>query len=136
MDDRIKITFLILVLTQGLHSLEEYVGRLWEVFPPAKLLSSLVSENHRTGFVILNIGLFLFGLWCWLFPARKNYPSAQGFLLFWIVIEMINSTGHLIWALYEKQYVPGVATAPVLLFLAVYLSRRLLRFDPGVSNQN
>ena len=50
--------FLILVLVQGLHSLEEYIGKLWESFPPATILCGLVSENLLTGFLIINIGLF------------------------------------------------------------------------------
>lgn len=129
MDNRIRITFLLLVLIQGLHSVEEYFGKLWEVFPPARFLSSLVSENHETGFLIINIGLFIFGLWCWLFPIRRNYLFAPGVIWFWIVIEMINGIGHPVWALYERAYVPGLATAPILLILAIYLSRQLLHPD-------
>jgi hypothetical protein len=62
MNNRVKLTFLMLVLTQGLHSVEEYFGRLWEVLPPARFLSSLVSDDLREGFLIINIGLFIFGL--------------------------------------------------------------------------
>lgn len=38
----------------------------------------------------------------------------------------INGIGHAVWAIYERAYVTGVATAPVLLILAVYLSRLVL----------
>lgn len=133
MNKRIRMTFLILVLIQGLHSIEEYFGRLWEVFLPAKLLSNLVSENPETGFLIINIGLFIFGLLCWLVAVRKNYLIARGLIWFWVVLETINGIGHSVWALYERAYVPGVATAPILLILAVYLSRLLLRLDPGTN---
>ena len=129
MNKRIQITFIILVLVQGLHSIEEYFGKLWEVFPPAKFLSSLVSKNLETGFLIINIVLFLFGIWCWLFPIHKNYVIASGLIGFWIVIEMINGIGHPIWALYEKAYVPGVATAPILLILTIYLSKQILNHN-------
>ncbi len=61
-----KTTFLILILLQGLHSIEEYIGKLWDVFPPTKYLTSLFSENHRTGFLIANIGIFIIGIICWL----------------------------------------------------------------------
>ncbi len=59
-----KTTFLILILLQGLHSIEEYMGKLWDVFPPAKYLTSLFSKSQRTGFLIANIGIFIIGLIC------------------------------------------------------------------------
>lgn len=131
MDSRIKIAFLILVLVQGLHSVEEYIGRLWENFPPAMLFTSLVSNNLETGFLIINIGLFIFGILCWLFPVRMDFAIARGIIWFWIAIEIINGIGHPIWALYQTAYAPGVATAPILLVMAVYLSKCLLSDDLG-----
>jgi hypothetical protein len=131
--NRIKIAFLLLVLTQALHSVEEYIGRLWEVYPPAKFICSLISKNPETGFLILNIGFLIFGLCCWRFLIRRNHFYPHGFIWFWIVMEMINVTGHITWALSEWAYVPGVATAPILLILAVYLSRQLLH--PGLSDK-
>ncbi|GJM04573.1 MAG: hypothetical protein DHS20C09_05640 [marine bacterium B5-7] len=121
MNQKIKWTFLILVLVQGLHSIEEYVGKLWENFPPARVLCSLVSDNLETGFLIINIGLFVFGLWCWLFPIRKNYFYAQFLVWFWIVLELINGIGHPIWTILQKAYTPGVLTAPILLVIAIIL---------------
>ena len=126
MNNRNKIIFLILILVQGLHSVEEYIGRLWEIFPPAKFLTSLISENLEIGFLIINIGFFIFGIWCWFFPVLRNYNYARGLIWFWIVIEIINGIGHSFWALYERAYVPGVATAPILLILSIYLLRHLL----------
>ena len=125
MDSKTRTAFLLLILTQGLHSVEEYIGRLWEVFAPARFVSGLVSNNLEKGFIIINIGLFVFGLWCWLFPIRKNYAIAWPLAWFWIIIELINGIGHPLWVLYQRAYVPGVITAPVLLVLAIYLMRRL-----------
>lgn len=123
--NRIKITFLTLVLAQGLHSVEEYAGRLWEVYPPAIFLCSLVSKNPETGFLIINIGLFIFGLCCCLLSIGRNHLYAQGLIWFWVVMEIINAIGHTAWALSERHYVPGVATAPILFILSLYLSRQL-----------
>ena len=131
MNNRIKVTFLILVLVQGLHSIEEYVGRLWEVFPPARFLTGLVSENNETGFLIINIGLFIFGIGCWLLILRTNQLFVAGVIWFWIAIEAINGVGHLIWSLSEKGYTPGTATAPVLLILAIYLAQQRLHIASG-----
>jgi hypothetical protein len=121
MNVNIKIAFLMLVLIQGVHSVEEYFGRLWEVFQPAKFLSGLVSNNLETGFLIINIGLFIFGIWSWAVPVRKDYSIARSIIWIFIVIEMINGIGHPVWAIYEMSYVPGLVTAPILLILAIYL---------------
>lgn len=135
MDSRSKIFFLILVLVQGLHSVEEYIGRLWEIFPPLRFLSGLISENPETGFLIINIGFFIFGIWCWFFPVLRNYNYARGLIWFWIVIEMINGIGHPFWALYEREYVPGVVTALILLILSIYLLRHLLFINSMVKEE-
>ena len=126
MNQKIKWPFLLLVLVQGLHSIEEYVGKLWGNFPPARVLCSLVSDNLVTGFLIINIGLFVFGLWCWLFPIRKNYFYAQFLVWFWIVLELINGIGHAIWTIVQKAYTPGILTAPILLVIAIILLRKQL----------
>jgi hypothetical protein len=126
MNRKIKIGFLFLVLTQGIHSLEEYNGRLWEVFPPATFLSNTVSENPEKGFLFINIGLFIFGFSYWLFLMTKQYLVYRSILWIWIVIEIINGIGHPVWALIERSYTPGVITAPILFVIAVYLTKLLL----------
>ena len=122
MNSKIKSGFLILVLVQGAHSIEEYIGKLWEVFPPATFLTSLLSEDHEKGFLIVNIGLFTFGILCWLFPIRGNYSAANGILWFWIILETINGIGHTVWSIIQKGYTPGVVTAPLLFIVAMYLA--------------
>lgn len=49
--------FLFLVITQAPHSIEEYVTRLYQVFAPARFVSSLVSNNLALGFVVVNAAL-------------------------------------------------------------------------------
>jgi hypothetical protein len=124
MNKHVRSVFLTLVLVQALHSVDEYIGRLWEVFPPARFLCSLVSENLETGFLTINIGLITFGLLCWLLLIL-NYQFISGFIWFWVIIELINGIGHPTWALSEGGYVPGLVTAPVLLILAVSLIKLL-----------
>ena len=122
---RFQLTFLALVATQAAHSVEEYVGRLYEVFPPARVVSGLVSSDLERGFVIFNVALVAFGLWCFVGPVRGQWPSAIPLVWFWVVIELINGIGHPIWTVAESRYTPGVATAPFLLVLALYLARQL-----------
>ena len=127
---RIKVAFSALIAAQAAHSLEEYVGRLWESFPPARFVAGIVSADRQFGFAIANIALVSFGLWCVLVPVRRRWPSALGFVWFWTVVELVNGVGHPAWSVSQGRYTPGVLTAPILLVLALYLAR-LLRTQSG-----
>jgi hypothetical protein len=120
---RFQATFVALVVAQAAHSVEEYVGHLYEVFPPARFVSGLISPNLRLGFIIFNMSLLTFGAWCCLWPARRRTPSLVVVTWFWIGIELINGIGHPLWSISEMRYTPGLATAPVLLILAIALAR-------------
>lgn len=122
---RLDVSFIALVGVQAAHSAEEYVGRLYEVFPPARLVSSLVSPDPRRGFIIVNVALVLFGLWCFIWPIRRRWLSAVAFGWSWVTIELVNGVGHPLWSLFTLRYTPGVATAPVLLMLALLLGQQL-----------
>jgi hypothetical protein len=122
---RIQTTFGALVLAQAAHSIEEYVGRLWDSFPPATFLTGLISSDRELGFIILNAALVGFGVWCLLWPVRRAWPSAAGLMWVWVVIETINGVGHPLWSLRQGGYTPGVLTAPILLVLALYLGVQL-----------
>jgi hypothetical protein len=124
---RFHRAFGALIVAQAAHSTEEYVGRLWESFPPARLVSGLVSPDLERGFLILNLSLVAFGLWGWLWPVRRGWPIAIPLGWWWVGLETINGIGHLLWSLRQGGYRPGVATAPLLLVLAVNLALRLQR---------
>lgn len=119
---RITFAFGALIVAQAAHSIEEYVGRLWESFPPAAFVSGLVSPDRELGFVVLNIALVSFGFWCLLWPVRRGWPAAPSVAWLWVVIETINGIGHPLWALRQGGYTPGVLSAPILLALALYLA--------------
>jgi len=129
MDHRIKIAFVALVLTQIAHSVEEYAFRFYVVFPPARLLNELLPGFTRPGFVIFNILLACFGLWCFFFRVRPVTKSARRWIWLWVVIELFNGFGHPGWAIAARTYIPGLATSVVLLGLAAYLLH-LLRGKP------
>jgi hypothetical protein len=122
---RIELTFGALVAAQAAHSVEEYLGRLWESFPPARFLVSLVSANHESAFVALNVALVAFGVWCFLWPVRRQWALATSLMWLWAGIELVNGIGHPLWTFLQGGYTPGVATAPVLLVLAIYLASQL-----------
>jgi Protein of unknown function with HXXEE motif len=122
---RLKTTFLALIGVQTAHSVEEYLGRLWEVFPPARFVTGLLAEDRRVGFIVINIALFIFGVCSFIWPVRRNWPSASVIACVWIVIELINGAGHILWSLQARGYTPGVITAPLLLILALVLGWEL-----------
>lgn len=125
--DRRQAVFGLLVLAQAAHSIEEYVGRLWVSFPPARFLTAVVSTDQERGFLIINIALVVFGVWCFFWPLRRAWSSAAAFAWFWVVLETINGVGHPAWSLAQRGYTPGVATAPLLLVLALALAFELRR---------
>ncbi len=87
-------TFLALIITQAAHALEEYLGHLYDVFPPARFVSGLISQDRERGFIIFNAALVIFGLWCFLGPLRRASPSAEPLAWLWVGIELINGLGH------------------------------------------
>lgn len=134
-------TFAALIAVQALHSIEEYRGRLYDVFAPARFVSAAISSDRARGFVIFNIALVGFGMGCLLWPGlrerlehgdhrRNPRPRAPAFAWFWVALECLNGIGHPAWSLAQLEYTPGVATAPVLLILALLLARLLLQQDP------
>ena len=122
---RIDATFGGLVLAQAAHSIEEYLGRLWESFPPARFLTGLFSSDRELAFLVINVAIVAFGVWCLLWPVRRRWPSAVGLMWVWVVIETINGVGHPLWSLRQGAYTPGVITAPILLVVALYLGAQL-----------
>jgi len=120
---RTSRVFLFLILAQAAHSTEEYFAKLYEVFAPARLVSSLASDNLAMGFLVANAALVAFGLWCWAFPVRLGWKSAGAVVWFWALLELGNGVGHAGLALTRKEYFPGVLTAPFLLLFAGWLLR-------------
>ena len=68
--------FVALIGAQSLHSLEEYILKLWETFPPAQFLTGLVSADPARGFIVINLSLIALGIWCYWWPVRRRWTSA------------------------------------------------------------
>ena len=127
---RVQAGFGALVLTQAAHSVEEYLGKLWESFPPARAVSGLIFQDLERGFLVFNLALVAFGVWCFLWPVRRGWPSATPLAWGWVVIETINGVGHPLWSRRQGGYTPGVASAPLLLILALHLAGQRRRTPP------
>jgi hypothetical protein len=112
---------LLLILAQAAHSIEEYVTKLYEVFAPARFVASLVSNDLALGFLVANVVLVTFGLFCWAVPVRLGWRAARGLIWFWSILELVNGVTHSALALWRWGYFPGVATAPLLLLFAAWM---------------
>ena len=88
--------FLFLILAQGVHSIEEYATRLYEVFGPARFVSGLISHDLALGFLVFNAALVTFGSWCWAIPVRSGWRTASAFVWFWTVLELGTSSTRLL----------------------------------------
>jgi hypothetical protein len=126
MDATARRLFLILICLQALHSIEEYTFELWEVFPPARLVSGLVSENLAVGFAVVNAAIVAAGFWSYLWPIRRNLSYAVAVACFWALLEAANGIGHMMLALATQWYFPGVYTAPLLLVVSGLLATRMM----------
>ena len=122
---RVRIAFAALVLAQAAHSAEEYLGRLWESFPPARFVSGLVADDLERGFLALNVAIVALGLWCLAWPVRRGWPSARAIAWSWAAVEAVNGGAHILWATSRGGYEPGVLTAPVLIAAALALAHAL-----------
>jgi hypothetical protein len=118
---RTPLAFALLLAAQAAHSVEEYVAKLYDVFPPARFVSSLFSDDPRAGFVIANVLLIAVGAWCWVIPIGRNWPSAVALSWFWAVLEIVNGTVH------------SILTAPLLIASGAWLSISLVARNGRVS---
>jgi len=121
-----KNAFLLLAIFQALHSLEEYVFKLWEHLYPARLLSGLVSDDLSFGFAVINSTIVVLIFWSYLIPLRNNVIWARKVVWFWAVLETLNGVGHIWFGVSSGGYFPGLYTAPFLLLIGVLLIRQLL----------
>ena len=119
--------FFALIVAQALHSIEEYVFRLYETFPPARFISGLVSADLELGFVIVNVSVVALGLCCYWWPVRRGWASAWPIAWTWVFVELVNGVGHPVWSVVQRSYTPGVVTSLLLGPLALLLARQLLR---------
>ena len=126
----LSTSFLLLILAQALHSVEEYQFRLYDVLAPARYVSTRLGLPPPLGFAIANTLLVLFGLWCWFARVRPGRPGARGWIWFWALVETANGLGHIALAAAAGGYFPGLATAPLLLGLGAWLVVRLARSGP------
>lgn len=124
--------FVALIIVQAAHSVEEYATRLFDRLAPARFVSELFGFDRRIGFVIFNVSLVVFGLWCYFGPVSRGSRLGLTLAWFWVVLEVLNGFAHIVWAASAAEYRPGLVTAPFLVVSALFLAWNL-RQDPGAA---
>lgn len=124
-------TFLLLVVSQTVHSLEEYIFELWEHLYPARFLSGLVSEDLPFGFAVINSVIVVLIFLSYRAFIRGPSSSATKLAWFWAILETANGAAHLGFGVSSGGYFPGLYTAPFLLVLGGILLRQLMTAVPS-----
>src|SRR5690349_8900302 len=121
MSKKIRLAFLMLIVLQALHSIEEFVFRFYDVFPPMVVLYRDHPQLARPAFAIFNVLLFIAGLTCllyWVWPGRRGSRSV---VWIWFGGETLNVIAHSTWAILIAGYNPGLVTGIAFVPLLVYL---------------
>lgn len=116
-----------MVLLQAAHSVEEYVFKLYERFPPMQFIYAQAPELARPAFIAFNLLLFLFGMICFFYWVRPGRKGAKIIVWIWIAIQIVTIAAHLVWAILIGGYNPGLVTVllfiPVVIYLIYWLRR-------------
>ena len=118
----IASAFLLLVCVQAVHSAEEVTFDLYRLLPYFRPFGAFAQQ----AFAIGNVLVVALGLWAYRFRVRPRTPAAEAWAWGWCAVELGNAILHPTWTLLVGYYIPGTATAPLLLVASVYLISRLL----------
>ena len=132
---RVGTLYWLLAFGQAAHSIEEMRTGLYNFFwtMTGVLHNAFPSFPQfrwdAATFAVINMGIITFVLG--LVPVvRQGRGWALRLAAAVAVIETLNGIAHLSAAFYFGSYVPGVASAPLLLILGVTLLRELARGRP------
>lgn len=128
---RASTLFPLLVAVQAAHSVEEIVFGLYTEFPPAMLVARLLSSDLRSGFILGNALIVAFGIACYTWPVRRQWPSARTLMWGWASVELVNGIAHPLRSLIVGRYTAGAVTALGLLLVAVLLVQALRTMASG-----
>jgi hypothetical protein len=121
MNNRIRIAFSFLIVLQALHSIEEFVFKFYERFPPMVFLYRNAPSLASPAFIVFNSILVSAGfisLFYWVWPARRG---AKTVVWVWVGIETFNVVAHCVWAIVIRGYNPGLVTGVVFVPVLTYL---------------
>ena len=137
MNSQIKTAFLLMIIMQAIHSVEEFIFKLYDVFPPMQFIYRQAPSLAKPAFVAFNLLLILCGLVCFFYWVRPAREGAKGVIWVWVVIQLATVAGHVIWVALSGGYHPGLATVglfiPVVAYVMYAMRRASSRPPPNKS---
>jgi hypothetical protein len=127
MSKKINILFLLLISAHVIHAIEEYLGHLWDIYPPAIFICNLVSSDPERGFIILNVTFTILSLLFWKFSLQKKRSSSHSLIWLWVVLQFVNVIGHTAWTISKKSYTPGIFSAILIVIIVGLLVIQLTK---------
>jgi hypothetical protein len=128
MNNSVRVSFLVLVILQAIHSAEEFIFNFYDRFPPMRFLYQKAPYLAKPAFAIANAVLILVGFICFYYWVQPGRRGATVVVWIWIIMESLNVVAHSVWAVSIGGYNPGFLTAllfvPVLIYLC-YLMRQV-----------
>ena len=132
---RLASVYLLLGVAQAAHSIEEMRAHLYEFFWTVTGMlhraAPVFPQFRWSADTFAAVNMVLIALLLGTVPfvdAGKRWALALAWVV--AVVETLNGIGHLSGALYFGSYVPGAASAPLLLLLGIVLLRELCRRSP------
>lgn len=108
----ITIVFIILTVTLFIHLLEEIFTGFRTKFPFGEIPKKL--------FISINIALYMYSLLT-IFLLINRLPIAIPFVWFFVILQILNILGHIIFMVKNKGYFPGGYTTLPLGAASIYL---------------
>lgn len=119
--DPVERRFWLLGLAQAAHSIEEMTSRLYDFMWTATERLGLPRMGMTpTTFAVTNMVIIAFLLGAAPFVSQQR-PWSVAIAWAAAIVEVLNGCGHLAGVLIFRGYVPGAATAPLLLLAGVSL---------------
>jgi hypothetical protein len=127
MNKKTRVTFLVLIILQAIHSAEEYIFGFYERFPSMRVLYENAPHLAKPAFALSNCLLVLIGFVSFYYWVRPTKKGARTVLSLWIIIESFNVIAHLLWAVLIGEYNPGLVTGIMFVHVLAYLSYLMRR---------
>ncbi len=106
-------TFLVMIVVQAVHAIEEFLFDFWNVFPPMRAVYGGVPRLGERVFIAFHALLIGIGLWSYRRWVRGGGASARTVMRWGILVQSFTVLLHAAWFLAGLRYQPGLATTPL-----------------------
>jgi hypothetical protein len=102
--------YLVMIVVQVVHAMEEFLFHFWDVFPPMRVVYGGTPGLGERVFIAFHALLIGIGLWSYRRWVRGGGASARTVVRWGIFVQSFTVLLHAAWFLTELRYQPGLAT--------------------------